>query len=1146
MAAGCIPYTNKATVVEKRVLLGNEAIGRGLVEGGCQVMTSYPGTPATEILPAVIAFRDEEGLDIYVEWSVNEKVAYEVALAAAYAGKRAAVAMKQVGLNVASDPFLSSVYTGVKGGFVIIAADDPGPYSSQTEQDSRLWGILAKVPVLDPSSPQEAKEMASYAFDLSERYEIPVLLRPTIRICHARQTVSLSPPRVIKREASFERDPHRWASTPRYRYELHKTLNRKLERIAGEYEQSPFNRALLGNRPLEPSDGPFPLGVIAAGVVFGTITELLEELGLIESVPVLKVGAPLPFPQKLIDGFLEICKRVIVLEEPDTVLELMIRKGEKVEGRFTGLVPKEGELGPEVVEEAFRKAWQKVGGPPLPERKAVVEVPLREAPRPPTLCPGCPHRASFYAIKRTFPNAIFASDIGCYTLGLNQGAVDIVLDMGAAINMAAGLYQAYRRDGQEVPIVATIGDSTFFHAGLPALLNAVHTGAKFILVILDNSTTAMTGMQPTPASPELADGTKGMPITIEGMVKACGVEHLRVVDPYEIPELMKALREAYRHLKEEGGVAAVIARHPCIQLSKTVDRPKKVEVRPPPPTVLQKEALRPQYVAKTPPCNRACPVGNDVEGVLALVAEGDHQGASRLLLQTNPLPSVCGRVCFHPCEEACNRGRYDQPVSIQAIERFLGEYLDSLPEKAPETGFKVAVVGSGPAGLACAYHLALLGHKVTVFEAMPEPGGLLRYGIPPYRLPKDVLRREVQRVLSLGIELRTGVKVGRDVTFGDLEAFDAIFFATGAQRPRPLGIPGEGLEGVWRGIEFLKALNEGNPPKVGGRVAVIGGGNTAVDVSRSLLRLGADPILLYRRTREDMPAHPSEVEEAVAEGVEMEFLVSPVEVLGDGRVKGIRLLRMRPVSPGGDGRRRVEPIEGSEFVLEVQGLIVAIGEEPDLQIPPELRESDKVFQGGDLSGQPRTVAHAIGSGRRGAWAIHSFLTGEEPKGPEGRRSPEEVPFEAIDLSNFPKGERPPVRHLVPEEARRDFREVLKGISAEEAEREARERCFHCGSCTRCDFCVICCPTGAISKEDDGYRVDPERCTICRLCAVACPRSAIEMPRVEGCVGCRYCIEAFGCPALVMVDGRVEVDRKICVDCGLCIYACPQGAIKEVG
>ena len=1130
-------------MVRKRVLLGNEAIGRGLVEGGCQVMTSYPGTPATEILPAVIAFREEEGLDIYVEWSTNEKVAYEVALAAAYAGKRAAVAMKQVGLNVASDPFFSSVYTGVKGGFVVVVADDPGPYSSQTEQDSRLWGILAKVPVLDPCSPQEAKEMASFAFELSERYEIPVLLRPTLRICHARQTVTLNPPKVLRREAHFVKDPHRWASTPRYRYQLHKVLNRKLEEIAEEYENSPFNGVLLGRKSLESLEGSFRLGIITAGSTFGTIVELLEELGLADSVPVLKVGAPLPFPRKLVERFMKICKHVLVLEEPDAVLEFMIRNGKKVEGRFTGVVPKEGELSPEVVEEAFRKAWEKAKGPLLPPIRQTVKPPVEGAEKPPVLCPGCPHRASFYAIKRAFPNAIFPSDIGCYTLGVNQGAVDIVLDMGAAINMAAGLYQAYHQDKREIPIVATIGDSTFFHAGLPALVNAVHTRARFLLVILDNSTTAMTGMQPTAASPILADGEKAEPITLERIVKACGVQYLQVVDPYKIPELIKALRNAQQYVEKNGGVAVIVARHPCMEITKKVDQPRRVEIFYHLP-LPEREVLRPRYVTKTPPCNGACPVGTDVERVLFLLAKEKREEAASLLLQTNPLPSVCGRVCFHPCENACNRGKYDQPVSIQAIERFLGDTLQCLPKRAPDTGFRVAVIGSGPAGLSCAYHLALLGHKVTIFEAMPEPGGLLRYGIPPYRLPKEVLRREIDRILSLGIEMRTGVKVGRDISFKDLHAFDALFFATGAQKPRSLEIPNERLKGVWRGIEFLKSLNEGNPPVIGKRVAVIGGGNTAIDVCRSLIRLGAQPLLLYRRRKEDMPAHPSEVEEALAEGVKMEFLVSPVEILGDEEVKGLRLVRMYVESLGKDDRSQVKPVEGSEFVLEVEAVVVAIGEEPDLELPSDLRESGKVFFGGDLLDQPRTVAHAIGSGRKGALEIHRFLTGEEIKLSK-ERVPKEVPLGEIDITAFPRSERTSLRRLSSEEARRSFEEISKGISEEEALREAKERCFHCGSCTECDFCMISCPQGAILKEGSTYKVNLELCNLCRLCAVACPRSVIEMPIVESCVGCRYCLEAFGCPALRMVDGHIEIDRKICVDCGLCVYACNQGAIREV-
>ena len=1102
-------------------------------------MASYPGTPATEILPAVLSFRREEDAEIYIEWSVNEKVAYEVALAAAYAGKRAAVAMKQVGLNVASDPLFSSVYTGVKGGFVVVAADDPGPHSSQTEQDSRLWGLMAKIPVLDPSTPQEAKDMAAWAFELSERYEIPVLLRPTLRICHARQTVTFGPIRAKGERASFIKDPNRWAATPRHRFRLHEALNRKLEAMAQELETASFNYVL---GPFDPSR-EFPLGIVAGGAAFGTIKEVLEDLGVADEVPLLKVGAPWPYPRGLVDGFVSSCRRVLVLEEPDSFLELLITERKKVLGRFNGFVPRAGELLPEVVEETLRRAWSDAGvRKPLPPKPKEIPCPTEAPQRPPTLCAGCPHRASFYAIKRVFPQAIFTSDIGCYTLGLNQGAVDIVLDMGAAITMATGLWHAYRQDGQGVPIVATIGDSTFFHAGLPGLLDAVHTGASFVLVLLDNSTTAMTGMQPTPASATLADGSEGRPLSPEDLIRACGVEFIEVVDPYEIPRMMEALRRAERQTRQHGGVAAVIARHPCFQLIKRMEHPRRVEVElleePP-----QKEALKPVYVKKTPPCNLACPAGNDVEGVLALVARGEVDGAVKLLLQGNPLPSVCGRVCFHPCEEACNRGRWDEAVSIQAIERLLGDRatVDHLPQPLPDSGFKVAVVGSGPAGLSCAYSLRLLGHTVEVFEALPEPGGLLRYGIPPYRLPKDVLNREIERLKSLGITIRTGARLGKELPWEELAAYDAIYLATGAHVPRPLGIPGEELQGVWRGLELLEAINRGESPELKGRIAVIGGGNTAIDVSRCLLRLGAEPLLLYRRGRADMPAHPSEVEEAEAEGVEMEFFLSPVEIVGPERVRAIRLQRMRPGPRSRDGRRTVEPVVGSDFSLEVDGVVIATGEVPEPVMLPEEIEA-KAFRGGDLVGGPRTVAHAIGSGKKGALGIHRYLTGEERTREE--RSPQEVPFEVIDLSAFAPGNRPQAPHLSPREARKDFREVVGGISEEDAVREASERCFHCGSCTECDFCMLSCPEGAISKEDGAYRVDLSKCSLCRLCAVACPRGVIEMPLAGGCVSCGYCLQAFGCPALMMEDHGIRIDRKVCVDCGLCVFACHQGAIRE--
>ncbi len=545
--------------MKEAVLLGNEAIARGLVEAGVHVVTSYPGTPSSEILPAVVRFMQEEKLNIYTEWSVNEKVAYDVALAASYTGKRAAVAMKQVGLNVAADSLMSSVYTGVKGGFIVITADDPGPFSSQTEQDSRFWGPFAKAPVLDPSSPVEAKEMVKRAFELSEKYSIPVILRPALRVCHARQAVAFDEPAILDRPASFEKNPNRWAATPRFRSALHKELNLKIESIRAELEKDEgVNRV---SSPEARSD----TGIIAAGICHAILMDLLEEHG--ERIPVLKIGASYPFPRGLVSGFASRFGRVLVLETTEGIIEMQTRGAREVMGREDGTFPREGEPTPDNVLAALRKAFPGRFGSPDPAaedlRKALskVNLPVRR----PTLCAGCPHRVSHYAIRKAFPKAIYAGDIGCYTLGTNIGAVDTVLDMGASIGMAAGFYHAHKMDGLEVPVVATIGDSTFYHAGVPPLVDSVYTGARFVLVILDNAITAMTGMQPTPGTGLLADGTCGNKVPIEELVRGAGVKFLKVHDPYDMEGLISVLKEAWGHCcSPGGGVAVVISRHPCL------------------------------------------------------------------------------------------------------------------------------------------------------------------------------------------------------------------------------------------------------------------------------------------------------------------------------------------------------------------------------------------------------------------------------------------------------------------------------------------------------------------------------------------------------------------------------------------------------
>jgi indolepyruvate ferredoxin oxidoreductase, alpha subunit len=533
----------------QRILMGNEAMGRGLVEAGVSLAASYPGTPASEILTAVVACAQETGVSLHAEWSVNEKVAYETALANSYTGRRSAVAMKQVGLNVASDPFMRSAYLGVKGGLVVISADDPGPHSSQTEQDSRFFAMFAKVPVLDPSSPREAKEMVAAAFNLSEKYELPVMLRPTTRVCHARQNIPLAPPQPLQRPAHFEKNPGRWCATPQFLRQLHRELNVKLDKIAAEPDFYPGLIAGDGSRP--------GVCLIASGVACAHTWDWLTELGLLGKVDFYQVTMPYPLNRDFIGHINGTYQHILVIEETYPVIELQLANGQ-IKGRRSRAVPNEGELTPDVIRGVLEIFLE------LPD-KAAAAAPQGDATRP-TLCAGCAHRAAFYAIRETFPEGIFPGDIGCYTLGMNLGAVDTVHCMGAGLSQAAGFYHAFVASGEQVPtIVATIGDSTFFHAGLPALINAVFHGARLILVILDNATTAMTGHQPTPQVGLTAMGAPGHAVSIPELVRACGVGFLKECDPYQVPELISVLKEADQYCRSQaGGPAVVIAKHACM------------------------------------------------------------------------------------------------------------------------------------------------------------------------------------------------------------------------------------------------------------------------------------------------------------------------------------------------------------------------------------------------------------------------------------------------------------------------------------------------------------------------------------------------------------------------------------------------------
>jgi NADPH-dependent glutamate synthase beta subunit-like oxidoreductase len=514
-------------------------------------------------------------------------------------------------------------------------------------------------------------------------------------------------------------------------------------------------------------------------------------------------------------------------------------------------------------------------------------------------------------------------------------------------------------------------------------------------------------------------------------------------------------------------------------------------------------ARRPVYVDLLPPCNHACPAGENIQAWLALVQAGKHRDAWEALVRDNPMPAVHGRVCYHPCEDHCNREQLDSPVSIHAVERFLGDLAakEGWPFKidASPSGKRVLIVGAGPSGLSAAYHLTRMGHAVEIRDAGPLPGGMMHFGIPAYRLPREELMKEVRQIETMGVKIVLDHKVDDVLAEKETGGFDAVFLAIGAHASKHVDIPARDAARVLDAVSFLRRASAGERPRLGRRVVVYGGGNTAMDAARTARRLGADEaLIIYHRDRAHMPAHAFEADEALEEGVKIKWLTSIKEIAGPTLT--VEVMELDP-----DGRPRPT---GQFEALEADAVVLALGQQTDsgflrkapgiefhpdgtvIVAPNMMTGHPGIFAGGDMVPSERTVTAAVGHGKKAARHIDAWLRGNEYR-PAAKHPI--VSFEMLHLPIYSDADRTE-QPVLPVEARvTGFAEVLAGLSEDEACYEAK-RCLSCGNCFECDQCYAACPEQAIEKLGPGrrYRYLYDRCTGCAVCFETCPCHAIDM------------------------------------------------------
>jgi len=1107
------------------ILLGNEAIVRGALEAGVAFASGYPGTPSSEVTDSFHRIAAAHG--VVFEYSINEKIALEMAFAASLAGARSITAMKHLGLMVAGDPISTIPYMGVGAGMVIVSAGDPSCHTSPNEQDQRHLGPMLHIPVLDPSTPREAHAMTRLAFELSEKCNLPVLLRVTTRVAHSRSQVEFGPLKTAK-VTGFIKDPSRLVPIPVNARRLRPAIEGKLATAATVCaEAGLFRRSGSGKQ-----------AILATGSPAASCADLVQEHRLENSVVLATVGCVFPYPEEELCALAREVDRILVVEELSPFLEdalhtICSRNNIQVEilGKRSGHLPIPFEYEPQTILGGIFKGLGL--GLPLAQPRTSAPAEL-VPPRPPALCPACPHRSTYFAARVAFgENHLYFNDIGCYTLGYGSplNTVDALLCMGAGFTLAAGVS---RVTGDKT--VGFLGDSTFFHSGMPALLNAIKENVNMVAVILDNQVTGMTGFQESPGV-HVEDGEVHRDVSIEAVVRALGARHVEKIVPGNLPNAIAAFERA----RDTQGLAVVIAEEPCPlfigpmgargdagtvyeinhDLCMTCGRDdcgKRCDVGITPGLQAHMARARALEIAtksgeskqgakryKVAPCASECPLGLCVQGYAGHIAGGEYAAAQKMIVDDCALPDAVCRVCHKPCEEVCVRSEIDGPVAINDLKRFVmdwaagpdGTSYEFQPE--PDNGMKAAIVGAGPAGLAAALELRKRGYGVTMYDAGSAPGGLLRTGIPPFRLPRKALQQDVDRVLSLGVEFVGNTVLGKDIQLGALlESTDAVLLAIGATRAVELGLDqGRDTPRVTDALAYLaQAFEESGAIPTGRQVVVVGGGNAAIDAARTALRDGArDVTVVYRRRREEMPALRLEIAEAELEGVRFQLQATPVRL----EAGSVICVRTAPGQPDDSGRSRPVELQGTEFTVKADQVIAAIGQKPACDwldagaVDLEIREDGCVvvdretgctsypglFAAGDLVPGERTVTGAIAAGQRAAWGIDRTLRGQQAadvKPPPPLPGTWNEPYDGEDAPRFFREER--CQRQVPDELPMADRTSLH------AENIA-------------------------TLTEHQARTEANRCTVCGQCG-----------------DCRICLDMFGCPAFYMKDGKILIEAGL--------------------